>query len=59
IDPTLKSKETTQAQICQHPTLIKFIDTHCQMRAYSLQPIRLPLHEFNTLSFLPDPIPLK
>ncbi|CAG8667119.1 7349_t:CDS:2, partial [Cetraspora pellucida] len=59
IDPTIKIEETTQTQICQHPTLIEFIDTHCQTHAYSFQPIRLPIHEFNTLSFLPDPIPLK
>ncbi|RIA99900.1 hypothetical protein C2G38_2236715 [Gigaspora rosea] len=59
IDPTLKIEETKQKQIHQHPTLIEFIDTHCQTRAYSFQPIRLPIHEFNTLSFLPDPIPSK
>ncbi|CAB4376372.1 unnamed protein product [Rhizophagus irregularis] len=70
IDSTLRIEETTQAQIRRHPTLVEFINTHCRARAYSFQikkcnnptclyckPIRLPLSEFNTLSFLPDPIP--
>ncbi|CAG8822195.1 23673_t:CDS:2, partial [Gigaspora margarita] len=72
IDSILKVEETTQAQICRHPTLVKFLDTYCQMHTYSFQikkcnnpsclyckPIRLPPHEFCNLSFLPDPIPLK
>ncbi|CAG8808168.1 8505_t:CDS:2, partial [Dentiscutata erythropus] len=59
IDPTLKIEETTQTQICCHPELVKFIDTHCQTRAYSFQPIRLPSYEFCNLSFLLDPIPSK
>ncbi|CAG8705455.1 28130_t:CDS:2, partial [Racocetra persica] len=72
IDPTLKIKKTIQKQIYQYPTLIGFIDTHCQTHAYSFQvkkcnnisclyckPIRLPIHKFNMLSFLPDPIPSK
>ncbi|CAG8621658.1 25122_t:CDS:2 [Dentiscutata erythropus] len=66
---TLKVEETTQAQIRRHPALVKFMETHCQMRTYSFQvkkcnnpsclyckPIRLPPHEFRNLSFLPDPI---
>ncbi|CAG8526144.1 5965_t:CDS:2, partial [Racocetra persica] len=69
IDSTLKVEETTQAQIRRHPALVKFMETHCQMRTYSFQvkkcnnpsclyckPIRLPPHEFRNLSFLPDPI---
>ncbi|GBC14058.2 hypothetical protein GLOIN_2v1767477 [Rhizophagus irregularis DAOM 181602=DAOM 197198] len=70
LDPTLTVDETTQVQIRHHTALIEFIDTHCRIRAYSFQvkkcnnitcsyckPIRLPLHEFNNLNFLPDPIP--
>ncbi|POG77649.1 hypothetical protein GLOIN_2v1767477 [Rhizophagus irregularis DAOM 181602=DAOM 197198] len=70
LDPTLTVEETTQVQIRHHTALIEFIDTHCRIRAYSFQvkkcnnitcsyckPIRLPLHEFNNLNFLPDPIP--
>ncbi|CAG8615599.1 8891_t:CDS:2, partial [Scutellospora calospora] len=37
IDPTLKIKETIQVQIRNHLALVEFIDTHCQMRAYSFQ----------------------
>ncbi|CAG8696839.1 6367_t:CDS:2, partial [Gigaspora rosea] len=39
INPTLKIKKTTQIQKCHHLELIKFIDTHCQARAYSFQQV--------------------
>jgi len=29
--------ETTQSQICRHPALIEFMNTHCRARAYSFQ----------------------
>ncbi|RIB30087.1 hypothetical protein C2G38_2153715 [Gigaspora rosea] len=72
INPTLKIKKTTQIQKCHHLELIKFIDTHCQARAYSFQikkcnnfsclyckPTRLLSQEFDNLSLLPDPISSK
>ncbi|CAG8817396.1 17997_t:CDS:2, partial [Gigaspora margarita] len=72
IGPTLKIEKTTQTQIHHHLELVKFIDTHCQARAYSFQikkcnnfsclyckPIRLLSQEFDNLSLLPDPIPSK
>jgi len=37
VDPTLKISETTQSQICRHPILTEFMDTHCHARAYSFQ----------------------
>ncbi|CAG8679284.1 13379_t:CDS:2, partial [Dentiscutata heterogama] len=49
IDSTLKIDETTQAQMRRHTTLVRFMDTHCQMRAYSFQAHPIPSKDHYTI----------
>ncbi|PKK56135.1 hypothetical protein RhiirC2_797987 [Rhizophagus irregularis] len=70
VDPLLTRNDTTQAQLTRHNELVSFMKTHCHERAYSFQikkcqdvscnictPIRLPQTVFDSLHFLPDPVP--
>ncbi|GBC12012.2 hypothetical protein GLOIN_2v1791831 [Rhizophagus irregularis DAOM 181602=DAOM 197198] len=70
VDPLLTHNDTTQAQLTRHNELVSFMKTHCHERAYSFQikkcqdvscnictPIRLPQTVFDSLHFLPDPVP--
>ncbi|PKC00198.1 hypothetical protein RhiirA5_428549 [Rhizophagus irregularis] len=70
IDFTITKNETTQQQLRKHKPLVEFIETHCQERAYSFQikkcnqttcsicySIRMPIDIFQSLHFLPDPVP--
>ncbi|CAG8554015.1 16529_t:CDS:2 [Dentiscutata erythropus] len=70
IDDTLQINETTWAELRKHKKLMEFLNSHCQQRLYSFQikkctqygcsfckSIRMPLEKFDSLNFLPDPIP--
>ncbi|CAB4398618.1 unnamed protein product [Rhizophagus irregularis] len=70
VDPLLTRNDTTQAQLTRHNELVSFMKTHCHERAYSFQikkcqnvscnictPIRLSQTVFDSLHFLPDPVP--
>ncbi|PKY55417.1 hypothetical protein RhiirA4_448376 [Rhizophagus irregularis] len=70
VDPLLTCNDTTQAQLTRHNELVSFMKTHCHERVYSFQikkcqdvscniciPIRLPQTVFDSLHFLPDPVP--
>ncbi|POG59971.1 hypothetical protein GLOIN_2v1788493 [Rhizophagus irregularis DAOM 181602=DAOM 197198] len=70
IDFTITKNETTQQQLRKYKPLVEFIETHCQERAYSFQikkcnqttcsicySIRMPIDIFQSLHFLPDPVP--
>ncbi|PKY62399.1 hypothetical protein RhiirA4_488807, partial [Rhizophagus irregularis] len=70
IDKSLNISETTAEILSKKKDLQEFLKTHCRIRHYSFQikkcnnincgickPIRLPLHVFENIDFLPDPVP--
>ena len=69
-DSTLTQSVTAKSCLPKHPTLQRFLRTHCHIRHYSFgmkkcglstcsvcKPPRLPKEVFDHLAFIPDPMP--
>ncbi|CAG8742397.1 9299_t:CDS:2, partial [Cetraspora pellucida] len=57
IDEFFDILETTSNILSKKKDLQQFMQAHCRYRQYVFQPIRLPDDVFNSLNWLPDPIP--
>ncbi|RGB32122.1 hypothetical protein C1646_670405 [Rhizophagus diaphanus] len=70
IDKSLNISKTTAEILSKKKDLQEFLKMHCRIRHYSFQikkcnnincgickPIRLPLHVFENIDFLPNPVP--